>query len=154
MIYVTSKFYVYLLGQRVQRDKRSPYVKELEEGDTETVLANKRWQKEIKHHRELKRFSDGPVFKQLNQPKRSFFHRHANRFLGFFGCGCVFFYFIYPMYGLFVQPFMQPSLGSQNNLGNEDPADVLEKVICNEYLREHGMPYFSRPEDKKNEMEH
>jgi len=126
-------------GQRVKRDSRSPYVKELEEGDPETVLARNRWQKVVKSQRES-RFSDGPVFKEINKPKKTFFYKHHYKISGFLMVGCAFFFFIKPIYGLFVQPMIAHHT-KKDKLGNEDPHQVLEAVISKEYFTEHGIPF-------------
>jgi len=129
-------------GPRVQRDRRSPYVKELEE-EPETANARRRWQHVVKSQRES-RFSDGPVFKKINQPKQTFYQKHFQKITGFFMIGGAFFFFAMPIYGLFVQPlFRSTSVTSQEKLGKENPNDVLERVIAAEYFKEHGMPFLS-----------
>jgi len=137
-------------GQNIRKDARSPYVKELEEGDPETVLARKRWQRVAKAQRES-RFSDGPVFKKLNQPKKTFFQRHSQKFMGFTLIGTAFFFFAYPMYGLFIEPLLpKKTYFTKEKLGNEDPQAVLDRVICQEYYQKNDVSLFKGQYDAEN----
>ena len=71
--------------------------------------------------------------------------------MSFFGVGCVFFFVGVPIWGFVIQPIVKAIKKEEQpeKLTKKDPEEVLEAIISDEYLREHGLPW-TKHTDKEN----
>ena len=152
--YIVESIYIFFLGPKTKRDRRATEIRDIE-NNPENQFAEARWAQVTKSRREA-RFSDGPVFKKITQPKQTFFQKHYQKLVGFTLVGSAFFYTVVPIYGLFIQPFLPTQLpwsDKKEKLGTKDPQEVLRNCISEEYFMEHGVPWKKRY-DKEDPRTH
>jgi len=141
-------------GPKTKRDWRAAEVRDIE-NNPENQNAEKRWAQITKSRKES-RFSDGPVFKKIIQPKQTFYQKHYQKVVGFFMVGSVFYYTALPIFGLFIAPILPTQLPwseKKEKLGAKDPQEVLRNCIQEEYFMEHGVPWRPRY-DKEDPRTH
>ena len=136
-------FFIFVLfkGPKVHRDNRSKEILDVENHPEKH--RNDLLLQEILQNRKETRFQDGPVFRKINQKKQGFFQRNFNHFYSFLGVGCVFFFVGVPIWGFLIQPMITSTKKAKQpeKLTKKDPEQVLEDIINEEYLREHGLPW-------------
>jgi hypothetical protein len=140
--YIVESIYIFFLGPKTKRDRRATEIRDIE-NNPENQFAEARWAQVTKSRKEA-RFSDGPVFKKITQPKQTFFQKHYQKVTGFLLVGSAFFYTAVPLYGLFIQPLLPTQLPwseKKEKLGTSDPQVVLRNCIQEEYFMEHGVPW-------------
>lgn len=119
---------------------RGPKVKRTyeENYDPERSAQLKRIQAELAAEQQNKRFRDGPVFqRRLNVPKVHFTKKAEPYIVGFLGAGCVTFFFLQPIWYMFIKPmFFVWSTPTPDKLTTLDPQEVLHAELSKSYNRD------------------